>query len=135
MDNLAEFYKDIFSRPSLKAELTKTLNNYEASHAYFTDIPNAFIKDLDPGELEPEGLEEEMGEVWAHRWNGNANEVGLSNKMLGADPAAYPPDGSWHAVLYEIFGWYYWQEPEGEEYGLFKTKKEAVKFGARNWCQ
>lgn len=53
--------------------------------------------------------------------------------MHGADKAAYPPDGSWSADLYEFLGHYMWIEPEGEEYGFFSSLKSAQSFGDTNW--
>ena len=56
-----------------------------------------------------------------------------SAEMGGADPAAYPPDGSWTADLYEFLGHYMWIEPEGEEYGFFNDLSAAESFGIFNW--
>ena len=56
-----------------------------------------------------------------------------SAEMGGADPAAYPPDGSWTATLYEFMGHYMWEEPEGEKYGFFNDLSSAKLFGERNF--
>ena len=61
--------------------------------------------------------------------------VDSSLKMHGADPNAYPPDGSWSADLYEFLGHYMWVEPEGREYGFFDNLIAAKRFGDQNWIQ
>lgn len=61
--------------------------------------------------------------------------IDSSLKMYGADPSAYPTDGSWSADLYEYLGHYMWLEPEGVEYGFFEDLKAAKKFGDQNWIQ
>jgi hypothetical protein len=59
--------------------------------------------------------------------------IDSSAEMSGADPAAYPSDGSWTADLYEFMEHYKWIEPEGEEYGFFNDLSSAKRFGERNW--
>ncbi len=59
--------------------------------------------------------------------------IDSSETMRGADPAAYPPDGTWCATLYEFFDHYIWVEPEGQEYGFFSDLKSAKSFGAINY--
>jgi hypothetical protein len=56
-----------------------------------------------------------------------------SAEMGGADPAAFPPDGSWTATLVELMGHNMWVEPEGEKYGFFNDLSSAKLFGERNW--
>ncbi len=59
--------------------------------------------------------------------------IDSSAEMVGADPAAYPPDGSWTADLYEFMGHYMWVEPEGEKYGFFTNLESATRFAKQNW--
>lgn len=59
--------------------------------------------------------------------------IDSSAEMGGADPAAYPPDGSWTADLYEFMGHYMWLEPEGEKYGFFTNLESAQRFGEQNY--
>jgi hypothetical protein len=56
-----------------------------------------------------------------------------SATMYSADLAAYPPDGSWNADLYEFLDHYMWSEPEGEKYGFFNDLETARRFGDKNW--
>lgn len=56
-----------------------------------------------------------------------------SDFMFTGDPSAYPPDGRWSADLFEFLGHYMWIEPEGEQYGFFKTLEEARAFGDIIW--
>ena len=129
MDNCDEFYIDIFNKPEFKEKLTKDLGDddaYNALRQYFTSNLNGSIEFTDE-------MDDCLEGAW-NTWRDDPNYVGNSRKMYGADPAAYPPDGSWQAALVEIFGWFYWLEPEGQEYGLFKTEIEAIKFGDRNWA-
>jgi hypothetical protein len=59
--------------------------------------------------------------------------VESSAAMFGADPAAYPPDGSWCADLYEFLDHFKWIEPEGQEFGFFTDLNSAKRFGDLNW--
>ena len=43
----------------------------------------------------------------------------------GGDASAYE-NGIWETVLYEIQGWYFWKEPEGQTYGFFSTLDDAL---------
>lgn len=45
----------------------------------------------------------------------------------GGDESIYA-DGIWTTVLYEIKGWYFWKEPEGQTYGLFPTLEDAIHY-------
>jgi hypothetical protein len=45
----------------------------------------------------------------------------------GGDKSAYE-NGIWETVLYEIQGWYFWKEPEGEIYGLFPNLEDALNY-------
>ena len=45
----------------------------------------------------------------------------------GGDASAYE-NGIWETVLYEIHGWYFWKEPEGETYGLFPNLEDALNY-------
>ena len=45
----------------------------------------------------------------------------------GGDAFAYV-NGIWETVLYEIQGWYFWKEPEGETYGLFTNLEDALNY-------
>lgn len=57
-----------------------------------------------------------------------------SAEMGGADSAAYPPDVSCTANLYEFMGHYIWEEPEGEKYGFFFNDLSSAKiFGERKF--
>jgi hypothetical protein len=62
------------------------------------------------------------------------NYINGSETMYGADPSAYPPDGSWCAELYEFFDHYMWIEPEGEKHGFFSDLKAARNFGNSNYA-
>jgi hypothetical protein len=63
----------------------------------------------------------------------SGNYINSSATMYGADPSAYPPDGSWSADLYEFLDHYMWIEPEGEKYGFFNDLEAARRFGDSNW--
>lgn len=45
----------------------------------------------------------------------------------GGDESIYE-NGIWETVLYEIQGWYFWKEPEGQTYGLFPTLQDALNY-------
>ena len=42
----------------------------------------------------------------------------------GGDESVFD-DGRWKTELYEIHGWYYYIEPEGETFGLFDSLESA----------
>jgi hypothetical protein len=63
----------------------------------------------------------------------HGEHIDSSAEMGGADPAAYPPDGSWTADLYEFMEHYMWVEPEGEKYGFFSNLESAERFGEQNY--
>ena len=45
----------------------------------------------------------------------------------GGDTSVYK-NGVWKTVLYEIYGWYFWKEPEGETYGFFFNLEDALNY-------
>jgi hypothetical protein len=48
----------------------------------------------------------------------------------GGDESIYE-NGIWETVLYEIHGWYFWKEPEGQTYGLFSNLEDALHYSGK----
>jgi len=48
----------------------------------------------------------------------------------GGDESLYE-NGIWETVLYEIQGWYFWKEPEGQTYGLFSNLEDALHYSGK----
>ena len=49
------------------------------------------------------------------------------HKRLGGDFLVHPPDGVFYAKLYECLGWYFWEEFELEDNGLYNSLDEALR--------
>jgi hypothetical protein len=52
----------------------------------------------------------------------------LAIKHKRGDPATYK-NGEYTSDLREYCGWYYWEEPEGQTYGMFPSPDDALAFG------
>lgn len=48
----------------------------------------------------------------------------------GCDESIYE-NGIWETVLYELEGWYFWKEPEGQTYGLFPNLEDALNYSGK----
>lgn len=116
-------------KPSHKEKILEFLDydevNYYVLQAHFDPYVNySFPEDIIDGI---------MSYFDAFDIRDKGNYIDSSATMCGADPAAYPPDGSWCADLYEFLDYYMWIEPEGQQYRFFTDLNDAKRFGHLNW--
>lgn len=132
-DRLYSFHEVIISALNNPKHQRTILELLGGEELYFHVLKCHF--DPEVNYLFPKDLVDGIMEIFYEVDYGKYEEyIDSSEIMSGADPAAYPPDGTWSADLLEFLDHYIWVEPEGDRIGYFSDLKDAKEFGDRNWC-
>lgn len=121
---------DEFSIYIIRNQITDIINY---SKTFFINEEDALEFTQDISSINSKNdITDEIIELVGNFINSDSNHIeGESIPHEAADLWIFE-DGIWHTELYENHGWYFWQEPEGQQYGLFRNKNEALDY-ASNW--